>query len=182
MPLQSRQARVFIILLASMTAGTIVLMALGNNPPLAGAFCLSRYYRLDPIDEIIVSRAVQFPGRWSRIEICYSGTKTGNINQLASLGGLANPDEVNCHFVICNGSGGGNGQIQVTERWQRQEPIITDRHNGKSNKTIRICIISDGETILPTDFQVKRKEALVEGLLRKFDIKSDSIYHSDSWQ
>lgn len=180
MSFKSRQVRVFMILLASMTVGTIVLMALGNNPPLAGAFCLSRYYRLDPIETVITSRANQLPGRWDRIEICYSGTKSGNIKQLASKDGLTNPDEINCHFVICNGSGASDGQIQVTERWQKQMSIITDQSKQNSYKTIRICVISDDETSIPTDFQVKRKEALVEGLLRRFDISPDSIFHSDN--
>ena len=180
MSFQSRQARVFIILLTSMTVGAIVLMALGNNPPLAGAFCLSRYYRLDPIERIVSSRANQSANRWNRIEICYSGTKTGNIKHLASQAGLANPDDVNFHFVICNGSGAADGQIQVTEKWQKQESIISDQRKQHSDKTIRICVISDGETILPTDFQLKRKEALVEGLLRKFNISPESISHSDN--
>ncbi len=37
---QSRVAKVLAALLVSMTTGAVVLMALGNNPPSAGAFCL----------------------------------------------------------------------------------------------------------------------------------------------
>jgi hypothetical protein len=181
MSVQSRRAMVFVALLASMTVGTIVLMALGNNPPSAGEFCLSGYYHLDPIEKVIVSRVAQFPDRWSRIEICDSDTKAGNIKQLASLSGLNNPGDINCHFVICNGLGAPDGQIQSTEKWRRQWSI-SDRNQEGSDKTIRICVISDGESALPTDFQIKRKEALVEGLCRKFDIRPDSIYYSDSWQ
>jgi hypothetical protein len=172
---------VFVALLASMTVGTVILMALGNNPPSEGAFCLSGYYHLEPIEEVISSRAVQYPDRWNHIEICYSGTKAGNIKQLASLNGLTNPDDINCHFVICNGLGGADGQIQTTEKWQRQWPIVSEQHRADYSKTIRICIISD-EITPPTDFQVKRKEVLVEGLHRKFGIPFDSIYYSDRWQ
>ncbi len=116
MLLQSRQAKVFAALLVSMTAGIIILKALGNNPPAAGAFCLSSYYRLEPVEKAVLSRADRSPERWSRIEIYYSGTKAGNIEQLASLSDLANPNDINCRFCLCNGLGGRDGQIQPTEK------------------------------------------------------------------
>jgi len=182
MSVQSREEKIFTALLVSITAGAIVLMALGNNPPSAGAFSLSRYYRLDPIEKVILARAPQSPGRWSCIEIYYSGTKAGNIEQLASLSGLASPEDINCHFVICNGLGGDDGQIQPTEKWQRQWSAIPGRTWYGSGQTIRICIIADGKTTLPTDFQIKRVEELVEGLYRKFNIQLDSIYYPKDWK
>ena len=189
----SRQAKVFVILLVSMTVAAIILMALGNNPPSSGAFCLSRYYRLDPVENAIMSRAVQTSGRWNCIEIYYSGTKAGNIEQLASLRDLANAEDIGCHFVICNGLGGGNGQIQPTEKWQRQYLIRTRTKNGPQQTTplvwdeirnlnaIRICVIADGKTARPTDFQIKSVEALVEALHRKFSIRPESIYYPGDW-
>ncbi|MHC4463489.1 MAG: peptidoglycan recognition protein family protein [Planctomycetota bacterium] len=178
----SRQTKVCVILLVSMTVGAIVLMALGNNPPSAGAFCLSRYYSLDPVEKTIMSRAAQSSGRWNYIEIYYSGTKAGNIGQLASLSGLADSKDINCHFVVCNGLGGGNGQIQTTEKWQRQWSVIPGRAWHGNGQTIRICVIADGKTARPTDFQIQSIEALVEALDRKYDILPESIcYPSDWW-
>ena len=181
---QPRVAKVLAALLVSMTAGAVVLMALGDNPPSAGLFSLSSYYlhNLDPVEKAVRSRTAQSPGRWSRIEIYYSGTKAGNIEQLASLSGLAGAEDINCHFVICNGLGGGDGQIQSTEKWQRQWSIIPGRTWYGSGQTIRICIIADGKTTLPTDFQIKRVEELVEGLHRKFNIRTESIYYSKDWK
>jgi len=192
----SRQTKVFVILLASLTVAAVVLMTLGNNPPSAGAFCLSRYYRLEPVEKTIMSRTAQFSGRWNYIEIYYSGTEAGNIEHLASLSGLVGSEDinpvgdakekisngVNCHFVVCNGLGGGNGQIQTTEKWQRQRSIITGQAWNGSGQTIRICVIADGKIARPTDFQIKSVEALVEALDRKFDIQPESIcYPSDWW-
>ena len=179
---QPRVAKVLAALLVSMTAGAIFLMALGNNPPSAGPFCLSSYYRLDPVEKAILSRAAQSPDRWNCIEIYYSGTKAGNIEQLASLAGVASSEDINCHFVICNGLGGGDGQIQPTEKWQKQWSIIPGRTWYGSSQTIRICIIADGKTTHPTDFQVRRVEALIEGLHRKFDIDSECIYYPNNWR
>ena len=176
---QPRVAKVLAALLVSMTAGAMVLMALGDNHPSAGLFSLSMHI---PVEKAIRSRTSQSPGRWGRIEIYYSGTKAGNIEQLASLGGLASAEDINCHFVICNGLGGGDGQIQPTEKWQRQWSIIPGRTWYGSGQTIRICVIADGKTTRPTDCQIKRTEALVEVLCRKFGIQPESIYYPGDWQ
>jgi len=179
---QQRVAKVLVALLISMTVGVAVLMALGNNPPSAGPFCLARYYRLDPVERATVSRAPQSPHRWNSIEIYYSGTAAGNIKQLAALSGLRSPEEVNCHFCICNGLGGGDGQIQTTERWQKQWSVTPDRTWYGSSQTIRICLIADGKNKPLTDCQIKRLESLVELLCRKFNIPADAVYFPGDWR
>ncbi|MHC4483541.1 MAG: hypothetical protein ACYSW4_08340, partial [Planctomycetota bacterium] len=143
MSVQSREAKVFAVLLVSMTVAVIFLKVLGNNPPSAGAFCLNNYYRLDSTEKAISSRVSQSRRRWKSIRIYYSGTKAGNIQQLASLTGLARPEDLHCHFVICNGFGGLDGQIQSTEKWQRQWAVTPDRNRQINRQTICICTIAD---------------------------------------
>jgi hypothetical protein len=178
MPNQARVAKVLATLLASMTVGAIVLMALGHNPPSAGPFSLWTYYRLDPVNKAISSQAAQSPDNWDSIQIYYSSTSTGNIEQLASLNGLANPDDINCHFCIYNGFGGSDGQIQTTKKWEKQ----SSASSVGSNKTIRICIIADGKTKHPTDCQLKRIQVLVEALCKKFHIQLGSIDYPNEWR
>jgi hypothetical protein len=177
MPNQARVAKVLATLLASMTIGAIVLMALGHNPPSAGPFSLWTYYRLDPVKKAISSQAAQSPDNWNSIQIYYSSTPTGNIEQLASFNGLANPDDINCHFCLYNGLGGSDGQIQTTKKWQKQSPATSTG----SNKTIRVCIIADGKTKHPTDCQLKRIQVLVEALCKKFHIQFSSIDYPSEW-
>ncbi len=181
---QPRVAKVLAALLVSMTAGAVVLMALGNNPPSAGVFSLSTYYlkNLDSVEEAVRSRTSQSPGRWDRIEIYYSGTKAGNIEQLASLGGLASTEDINCHFVICNGLGARDGQIQSTEKWQRQWSIIPGRTWYGSGQTIRICIIADGKSAHPTDSQRQMTHVLIEELSRMFGIRPEFVYYPSDWR
>jgi hypothetical protein len=235
MSVHSRQTKVFAALLVSITAGAIILKALGNNPPSAGAFCLSRYYGLSPVEKCILSRAAQYPQSWSHIEIYYSSTKPGG----AGIKADATSEHINGHFVICNGRIGYDGQILPTEEWQRQHSIIPEQNpNGKgvsqpvsfgpapmdfcqptrlaklvgaagktpihhSKRTIYISVMADDKAAgpvrnsttgnmiqkgkisnaaRPTDFQIKRTEALVEGLSRKFDIRPESIHYPDNWQ
>ena len=153
-----------------MTVGAFVLMALGNNPPSAGPFCLSAYYRLTSVDQAVRSKACQAPNRWSSIEIFFSGTKGGSLQK--PTGAI----DMSCHFVICNGAGAGDGEIQPTEQWEKQWSIQSSRTWQGSDKTIRICLIGDGVQTLPTDYQLKRLEMLLEALCRKFRIPAASVY------
>ncbi len=186
----SREKKVLVILGISITLGAIVLNALGHNPPSAGAFCLSRYHLLSSVKISILSRADQSRKHWSKIEIDYSGTESGNIEELALLSGVDSPEGVNYHFIICNGNGGKDGLIQATEKWQSQSPIIPGESRNDdaffcetpTAQTIYICVIADNENSFPTDFQVKRTDELVEGLCRKFNIQPESISYADSWQ
>jgi hypothetical protein len=178
---QPRAAKVLAALLVSMTTGAIILMALGNNPPSAGPFCLSSYYHLDSVEKAISSSTVQSADRWNCIEIYYSGTMAGNIEQLASLSGLASPEDINCHFVVCNGCGAGDGQILPTEKWRRQWSVVPDPAWNDSGHTIRLCVIADGKNAPPSDLQLKRVDTLVGALHRKFDIQPQFIYYPNDW-
>ena len=68
MSVQSRQTKVLVSLLVSIITCTIILNLLGHNPPSAGAFCLSQYYRLVPVGKLIRSREAQRPNYWKSIE------------------------------------------------------------------------------------------------------------------
>jgi hypothetical protein len=112
---------------------------------------------------------------------------SGNIQQLAFLSGFGNPEDINCHYVICNGLGAGDGQIQPTERWQKQEPVnrdwlIHEPQAGNGRQTIFICLIADVKDARPTRMQIKVTEELLKGLCRKFDIKPESIHYPGDWQ
>jgi hypothetical protein len=167
---QPRVVKVLGALLVSMTVGAFVLMVLGNNHPSAGPFCLSAYYRLTSVDQAVLSKACQAPNRWTSIEIFFSGTKSGGLKQ--TTGAL----DASSHFVVCNGDGSGDGEIQATDLWQKQWSIRPGRTWQGSDKTIRICLIGDGVRTLPTDYQLKRLETLLEALCRKFRIPAESVY------
>ena len=196
----SREKKVLLILGISITLGAVILNALGHNPPSAGAFCLSRYNLLGSVEKAIVSRADQSHNYWNQIEIQYSNTESGNIEQLAALSNLESPDHIHYHFIICNGNGGHDGLIQPTEKWQRQSPILVQASRDRlflagssrdeepdsrytiPEQTIYICVIANSETSLPTNFQVKRAEELAGELCRKFNIQPEFVKYPESWQ
>lgn len=174
MTAQSRQTKVLAALLVSIVLCTIILNVLGHNPPSAGAFCLSQYYRLVPVEKLIRSREVQRPRYWKWIEIYYS--KDGS-----------DQEDTDCHFIIYNGLTGHDGQIKPTEKWNRQLPANRPTDNNKrrarrNEQTIYISIVTNGQNPQFTNFQIKRAEVLAEELCREFNIKSESILYPDNRQ
>ncbi|MBN1972381.1 MAG: N-acetylmuramoyl-L-alanine amidase [Sedimentisphaerales bacterium] len=182
MPNQARVVKVLAMLLASMTIGAIVLMTMGHNPPSAGPFSLWSFYRLPPIRDVICSKTSQLRDRWNWIEIYYSGTNSGNIEQLAAINGLSNSQDINCHFCIYNGFGGNDGQIQPTEKWQKQQSAPGSNKWNGSEQAVRICVVADGRNTRPTDCQIKRIQILVEELCRTFNIKPESVFYPNDWR
>ena len=176
-----RWAKVLASLVISMTVGATVLLALEDQSVPAGAFSLASYSRLGSIKQIITTRSRPEKSLWNCIEIYYSKTTAGNIEQLASLNGLPSQADVNFHFLICNGQGGGDGQIEVSQRWHKQWSALPGGSWYGSGQTIRICLIGDGRSTPPTDCQIKRISVLVEALTIRFDIQPKYIYYPDNW-
>ena len=179
---QTRVVKVLAALLASMTIGAVVLMALSDKPPLAGPFSLSSYVALDPVGQAVRSQVVQRPDRWDRIEVFYGRTNAGSLEQLARQMNLRSAEDINCHFVVCNSSGGKDGRILATPRWKKQWSSIPGQGWYGDSRTIRICVITDGQNSKPTDYQVKRVCALVEALAQSFSIRPQFIHYPQNWQ
>lgn len=190
MTAQSRQTKVLVALLVSIITGALILNALGYNPPSAGAFCLSRYYRLAPVEKSVVCEVAQYRGRWRRIEIYCSGSSAeqargsglAGIRPAESLSDAAAGLSSHCHFIIWNAR--RDGQIDATEHWKNQRSTSRQARDDVRPElgdalTIFICLVTDRQTDRPTDFQVKRAEALVEELCRRFNIWPESVRYPD---
>jgi hypothetical protein len=197
MTAQSRQTKVLFVLLFSIVLCTIILNILGHNPPSAGAFCLSQYYSLAPVEQSINLLEVQRPRYFKWIEIyyskdnsscrIYSGSNTLRVEQSGSLNNISSQQDFGCHFIIHDGHSGTDGEIEPTENWKMQLPIKHRPDNKirrawQCEQTIYICIVVDSQSALPTNIQIKRLCVLVEGLRRELNIKSDSVIYPNNWQ
>ena len=172
-----RSTKVFAAVLITIAIEAAVLRTLGTNPLPAGAFSLSEYNHLAPIEKVISSNVVPISRHWNSIEISYTNTKPIVVNRPSSQNNQVNYNVLNYHFVVWNGLVGGNGQIQSTEKWQNQLSTTPDQTWSGCEETIHIGIIADNKVAYPTDFQIKRTEALVRSLSREFGIESESIYY-----
>ena len=185
---QPRTAKVLFLLVVSMTIGAGVLLLLEDKPLPAGAFSLASYTHLGSVDDAINAYKPSSSGRvagskrWRRIEVFYSKTAGGNVEQIASLNGLRNSEDLNLHFLICNGRGGQDGQIQASERWKKQWSCVPGGSWYGNSKTIRVCLVADGASFPPSEFQIKRTNLLLEALCRKFNISADKVVYPAGWQ
>jgi hypothetical protein len=197
MTVQSRQTKVLIVLLVSIVLCTIILNMLGHNPPSAGAFCLSQYYSLAPVEESIDSLEVRRQRYFKWIKVYYSKDNTSRRvtsgpndlrdEQSGLLSDVSGRPDFDCHFIIYNGHSGVDGEIEPTENWKRQLPIkplpdSKDRPGWQCEQTIYVCIAVDSQSTEPTNIQIKRLYVLVKGLCRELNIKSDSVLYPNNWQ
>ena len=196
MTAQSRQTKVLVALLVSIIVCTIILNILGHNPPAAGAFCLSQYYRLVPVDKLVGSRDVRRLGYWMGIEIYFSECKANNrvisgpdlrIEKLDSLSSISKQEGNSCHFIIYNGLTGYDGQIKPTDKWKKQLPAdrsaASNKQHARDNvQTIYVCIAMNGQSTQPTNFQIKRAQVLIDKLCKEFNIDAESVLYPTSWQ
>lgn len=179
---QARTIRVLVFLVASMTIGVFVLMALDTQSLSEGPFSLSSYTRLNSISNVAVRPIAGSGQMWNRIDVYYSNTTEGDIAQLAKLQGLSNVKDANFHLVVSNGKGAQDGQVLAADKWKKQLPCLPDGTIVGSGQTIRICVIGTSMGESPTDSQIKRTGALVEMLSRKCGIIPQKIRFPANWQ
>lgn len=177
---QRRTTNVFFAALVSIVIGLFVLKSLDNTPAKAQAFSLSDYQRLGSVEKFFRSELSEPLSDWDVVEIYYYDSN--DRGRSSSESDISNYDYRNCHFVLWNGFIGGNGQIQSTANWREQVSCSENDIDGDEEKKIRICVVTDGNSLYPTDIQAKRVEALVEMISREFDITPEHISYPGNWR
>jgi N-acetyl-anhydromuramyl-L-alanine amidase AmpD len=116
---------------------------------------------------------------WKYVVLHHSATPTGSYDAIdrehrKRLGW----DGCGYHFVIGNGTGSPDGQIEVAQRWASQKHGIHCR-NGKnpdvSEYGIGICLVGDLDDQPPTPRQIAATKALVAYLGQRYTIPADHI-------
>ncbi len=171
-PAGKRKVVVFSSLVVVLTLTSALLLALepGRLRPdrPTGLYALDSRDALDPIFDTHVPTA---NSRWKYIYIHHSASPQGSALSLAqSPGGLGD------HFVIGNGEGSLDGQIEMGERWiDQQTPAAPPGAKKIDPDCISICLIGDFHQNLPTPVQMQRLGQLVASLQAKFRIGADQV-------
>jgi hypothetical protein len=127
-------------------------------------------------DQIYNKKAACAQG-WKYIVIHHSATRSGNARSFdryhtqQGWGGLA------YHFVIGNGRGSGDGQIEIGFRWR---DTVSGTHctvNAWHHNIfgIGICLVGDLNRAPPTRRQADSLQALVQRLSREYRIPGENI-------
>jgi len=117
---------------------------------------------------------------WKAIVIHHSATDTGNVASIDDYHRRNNGwDGIGYDFVIGNGSGCGNGEVDKTFRWTEQKTgahCKTDSSNWANEKAIGICLIGNFNESRPTSSQMSSLTKLVRFLAERYDIPASRIY------
>ena len=163
---------VFVSLIGLLSFTSALLLALAPDP-LAPTGPASLFALDAPasMDDVFRTRQPVETGRWRYIFVHQSRTPAGNTSLLAHDG--QGPAD---HFIIGNGEGAIDGEIQLTGRWDAQ--TAAGAINGLERMDpgcISICLVGDLDRAAPTPTQGLRLGQLVSTLQRRLNISADRI-------
>ncbi len=176
-PGSRRKVTVFFSLVGLLTFTSVLLRALAPAPLVPGAaaslFAVEAPASLDSLFDL--SKPLQ-QGRWQYVYIHQSRTPSGNAQTLgASAGGLGD------HFVIGNGDGCVDGELQIGQRWSQQQAAAPAAGlKGIDRDCISICLVGDFNHTRPTATQVRRLAQLVGALQGRLNLAADRVWMLDS--
>ncbi len=111
------------------------------------------------------------PWRW--IVIHHSASDAGSAEIFDRWHRARGWDELGYHFVITNGHGGRDGQVEVGSRWRKQKwgaHCGGTPHNDYNNYGIGVCLVGDFSEKLPSQAQLRSLKKLVTFLARRYAI------------
>jgi hypothetical protein len=172
-----RKVIVFSTLLGVLTLTSALLMALAPAPIVPDA--ATSLFAVDApssLDAIFNTRTPLTAGRWKYIYIHQSHTTAGNAIALGQeTGGLGD------HFVIGNGDGCEDGEIQIGQRWNQQQLALPPAGASKIDPAcISICLVGDFDHSVPTQIQFRRISQLVSALQGQLHISNDRVLLVDN--
>ncbi|MEO6434738.1 MAG: peptidoglycan recognition family protein, partial [Tepidisphaeraceae bacterium] len=174
-----RKFIVFSTLMGVLSLTSALLMALAPAPLVPDA-AVSLFAVDEPrsMDVVFETRTPVPAGRWKYVFIHHSQTAAGNA---FTLGQGAGPAGVGDHFVIGNGDGCMDGEIQLTQRWNHQQTALPPAGANKIDPAcISICLVGDFDRMIPTQPQLRRLALLIGTLQGQLHIGADAVLLVDT--
>jgi hypothetical protein len=119
------------------------------------------------------------PARWSAVVIHDSGQSSGTPAALEERARQIGLKGLGHHFVIGNGSGMGDGEIFVGERWLTQAAgaYTAGQHADWFNRHgVGICLVGDGNQQRFTPTQLRQLARLVKAVCARHGIPPERVY------
>jgi N-acetyl-anhydromuramyl-L-alanine amidase AmpD len=121
---------------------------------------------------------------WRYIVIHHSATDSGSAGAFDAQHRRRGWDELGYHFVIDNGQGGPDGNIEVGSRWRSQKwgaHCGGTPNNEYNNYGIGICLVGDFSSSPPSEAQLAALRRLAADLALTYGISpEDIICHCDA--
>jgi len=166
-----RNAVVLAGLLSSLVLTSMLLLVLAPAPLNPDA--VRSLLATDSFDKVFQTPTAIESGRWRYIYVHHSRQFDGSAATLSQQTG-----DMGDHFLIGNGQGCGDGEIQVGYRWDQQKPA--EPVGAKlSSDCISICLVGDFDQTAPTSAQMRQLGQLVRSLQRELGIGSKQVVAVD---
>ena len=167
-----RKFIVFTSLVGVLTLTSALLLALAPAPLTADAS--NSLFAIDAPESLDAVFATATPAQaqqWKYIFIHQSKTLSGNASTLGQrTNGLGD------HFLIGNGEGTFDGEVQFSQRWSRQAAALPPAGADKIDPAcISICLVGDFDSTLPTPTQMRRLSQLVTLLQSRLGIPAENV-------
>jgi hypothetical protein len=163
-------------LVVVLTLTSVLLRAMQGAPLTADAASgLMASDSRQALEIVFNTQVAPHPARWKAVYIHHSRTPAGDAASL-SRGDAGCGD----HFVVGNGVGAVDGEVQFTRRWNLQQPA--DPAPGQiaiDGSCVSICVVGDFDKTAPTPTQLKRLEYLVQTLQERFRIPANEVWLID---
>lgn len=122
--------------------------------------------------------------RWRAIVVHHSLTDVGNAKAFDNFHrNVRKWKGIGYDFVIGNGKGSTDGNVEVTFRWRQQ---IAGAHCGGTPRNwanvdgIGICLVGDFRKTRPTPAQIESLTKLIRFLQQRYNIPTSRVYGHDS--
>jgi N-acetyl-anhydromuramyl-L-alanine amidase AmpD len=118
-----------------------------------------------------------FSKRWTCIVVHHSATSCGCASEFHHAHQARGWDELGYHFVIGNGTGSANGQIEVGPRWYKQKHGAHCKTAGNYHNEhgIGICLVGNFERTRPTARQMASLNKLLRFLMANCGIPANRV-------
>lgn len=174
----SRQRKVFVFggLVAVMTITGVLLLVMQPAPLSPDAVrSLMAVETSAQVDELFNTQIPVSGGRWKYIYVHHSGASSGNASIVADAANASGslPD----HFVIGNGQGAGDGEVQIGQRWNLQQPAgKTAGLDRVDSDCISICLVGNLDRAPATPRQLEQLQRLVTALQDRLNVTRDRVW------
>lgn len=169
-----RRAVVMMTFLGSIAGVSLLLMLLAPAPLAPDASrTLFATGVAESIEQALEPGAPPGVGRWRRVFVHHSRTDYGSA---ATLG--RGPHGLGDHFLIGNGRGCADGEIQVSRRWDMQ---LAAAPPGATlgDDCISICLVGDFDRAAPTTAQLRRLEQLIVAIRERYGVAPENVVAFD---
>ena len=116
---------------------------------------------------------------WRFIVVHHSATAKGSAIEFDRMHKAKGWDELGYHFVIGNGVGSGDGQVEVGPRWEKQKHgahCKVEGHPEYNDVGIGICLVGNFDLTRPSDDQMDGLARLVHTMMVRYRIPRNRVF------